>query len=70
MVVSVKPLPLYLPVLLEESLCSLLFRFASIGQEKILLSLIDIDLSSLSFLVHSLVTVLTELSGFPSAQRT
>jgi len=70
MVVSVTPLPLYLLVLLEERHCSLLFRFARLGQEKILLPLIDIDLSSLSFLVCSLVTVLTELSGFPSAQLT
>jgi len=70
MVVSVTPLPLYLLFLLEERLCSLLFRFARLGQEKILLPSIVIDLSSLSFLLCSLVTLLTELSGFPSAQRT
>ena len=61
MVVSFTPLHLYLLVLLERRLCGLLFRFASLGQEKCLLPLLDIDLSSLSFPACSLVTVLTEL---------
>jgi hypothetical protein len=70
MVVNFTPLSFYLPVLLETRLCALLFQFASLGQEKFLLPLLDIDLSSLSFPACSLVTILTELSGLPSAART
>jgi hypothetical protein len=70
MVVSFTPLSLYLPVLLERRLCGLLFRFESLGQEKFLLSLLDIDLSSLSFPACSLVTIMTELSRLPLAPLT
>jgi hypothetical protein len=70
MMVSFTPLSLYLPVLLERRLCGLLFRFASLGQEKFLLPLLDIDLISLSFPACSLVTILTELSQLPLAPLT
>ena len=63
-------LSLYLPVLSESSLCGLLFRCASLGQEKFFLPLLDIDLCSLSFPACSLVTILTELSRLPLTQLT
>jgi len=67
MVATFTPLPIYLLVLLERTLCGLLLRFASIGQEKFLLPLLDIDLSSVSFPACSLVTTLTELPQLPLA---
>jgi len=70
MVVSFTPLPLYLSVLLERSLCGLLFRFSSLGQNKFLLPLLDINLISPSFTACSLVTTLTELPQLPLAPHT
>jgi len=61
-VVNFTPLPLYLPVLFERRLCGLLFRSTNLGQDKFLLTLVEINLSSLSFPACSLVTILAELS--------
>jgi hypothetical protein len=63
------PVPLS-ACLIGKRLCGHLLRFASLGQEKFLLPLLDIDLSSLSVPVCNLVTILTELSRLPSAART
>ena len=71
MVISSTPLPLLSAGLIAKmALFGPQFRFASLSQEKFLLSLLDIILSSLSFPASSLVTILTELSGLPSAPRT
>jgi len=70
LVVSVTPLTIYLPVLLERRLCRLLFRFASLQQDTFLLLLQVIDLSSLRFPACCLVTILTELTGLQSAANT